>query len=87
MWLALRTVIRRAVIAAAAVFTLPVEDFFGRLFVNIDDKCVVSFHYTLTDGDGEKLDSSDGKDPLNYLHGAGNIVPGLENALNGKAAH
>lgn len=54
--------------------------------MNIDDKCVVSFHYTLTNGDGEKLDSSDGRDPLSYLHGAGNIVPGLENALNGKTA-
>lgn len=54
--------------------------------MNIDDKCVVSFHYTLTNGDGETLDSSDGRDPLSYLHGAGNIVPGLENALSGKAA-
>lgn len=54
--------------------------------MNIDDKCVVSFHYTLTNGDGEKLDASDGKDPLSYLHGASNIVPGLEKALNGKAA-
>lgn len=46
---------------------------------------VVSIHYTLTNGGGEKLDSSDGQDPLNYLHGHGNIVPGLENALTGKS--
>ncbi len=44
---------------------------------------VVHFHYTLTTGDGEVLDSSDGRDPMPYLHGAGNIVPGLERQLAG----
>jgi FKBP-type peptidyl-prolyl cis-trans isomerase SlyD len=39
----------------------------------------------LTDDDGQQLDSSAGKEPLAYLHGAGNIIPGLENALTGKA--
>ena len=47
---------------------------------------VVSFHYTLTDDDGEEIDSSEGDDPMMYLHGAENIVPGLENALLGKRA-
>ncbi len=51
----------------------------------IGDKVVVSIHYTLTNNDGEVLDSSEGAEPLNYLHGAGNIIPGLENALVGKA--
>lgn len=54
--------------------------------MNIDDKCVVSMHYTLTNENGEELDSSNGRDPLKYLHGASNIVPGLERALAGKAA-
>ena len=45
---------------------------------------VVSFHYTLKDGEGETLDSSDGGDAMSYLHGADNIVPGLENELTGK---
>ena len=54
--------------------------------MNIDDKCVVSMHYTLTNENGEELDSSNGRDPLKYLHGASNIVPGLERALTGKAA-
>lgn len=54
--------------------------------MNIDDKCVVSMHYKLTDEKGEELDSSNGRDPLKYLHGASNIVPGLERALAGKAA-
>lgn len=45
---------------------------------------VVSIEYTLTDDDGKTLDSSQGREPLAYLHGAGNIVPGLEKALDGK---
>jgi FKBP-type peptidyl-prolyl cis-trans isomerase SlyD len=44
----------------------------------------VSIHYTLRDDAGEVLDSSDGREPLTYLHGSGNIVPGLEKALDGK---
>ena len=47
---------------------------------------VVSFHYTLRSKDGQVLDSSEGGDPLSYLHGYGQIVPGLEAALLGKAA-
>jgi FKBP-type peptidyl-prolyl cis-trans isomerase SlyD len=47
---------------------------------------VVTFHYTLTDKGGQVLDSSQGTDPLVYLHGYSQIVPGLENALVGKAA-
>lgn len=43
---------------------------------------VVSIHYTLTNKAGEKLDSSVGGEPLTYLHGAGNIIPGLEKALS-----
>jgi len=53
--------------------------------VTIADKHVVSIHYTLTDDDGETLDSSAGREPLTYLHGAQNIIPGLEQALTGKA--
>lgn len=54
--------------------------------MNIDDKCVVAFHYTLTNADGEQLDSSEGREPLKYLHGANNIVPGLEKEMQGKSA-
>src|SRR5262249_44872323 len=49
------------------------------------DGKVVAIHYTLRDDDGEVLDSSSGGDPLEYLHGAGNIVPGRETAMAGKA--
>jgi FKBP-type peptidyl-prolyl cis-trans isomerase SlyD len=45
---------------------------------------VVSIDYTLTDSDGTVLDSSKGQKPLEYLHGSGNIIPGLEEALEGK---
>ncbi len=52
--------------------------------MNISNNCVASFHYTLTDSTGKVLDSSEGQEPLSYLHGAGNIIPGLEKALVGK---
>ncbi len=45
---------------------------------------VVTIHYTLTLDDGQTVDTSKGGDPLAYLHGAENIVPGLEKQLDGK---
>lgn len=47
---------------------------------------VVSLHYTLTDDHGVLLDSSRGREPFAYLHGHGNIVPGLETGLEGSEA-
>src|SRR5262245_4391101 len=46
---------------------------------------VVSIEYTLKDDAGKVIDSSVGQEPLTYLHGANNIVPGLERALEGKS--
>jgi len=46
---------------------------------------VVSFHYTLRNPDGEVVDTSDGDEPLAYLHGSSNIVSGLEAQLVGHA--
>ena len=45
---------------------------------------VVLIHYTLTNDTGAVIDSSSGGDPLAYIHGQGNIIPGLEKALEGK---
>lgn len=49
----------------------------------IKDDVVVKFNYTLTDSEGQVIDQSNGQ-PLAYLHGAANIIPGLEKALTGK---
>jgi FKBP-type peptidyl-prolyl cis-trans isomerase SlyD len=45
---------------------------------------VVTIAYTLTAPDGEVIDTSDGGEPLAYVHGTGSLVPGLESALVGK---
>jgi FKBP-type peptidyl-prolyl cis-trans isomerase SlyD len=53
--------------------------------MQIGDQKVVILHYTLTDNEGRVIDQSeDGS--FAYLHGASNIIPGLENALAGKSA-
>ena len=44
---------------------------------------VVSFHYTLKDGKGTQLESSFGDEPLSYLEGVGQIIPGLESQIKG----
>lgn len=54
--------------------------------MRIGDNIVASFHYTLKNDAGEVLDSSEGREPLAYLHGAGNIVEGLEKAMEGRGA-
>ncbi|RAL20930.1 peptidylprolyl isomerase [Lujinxingia litoralis] len=50
----------------------------------VADNKVVAFHYTLTNSEGEVLDTSEDNGPLAYLHGASNIVPGLEKQMTGK---
>jgi FKBP-type peptidyl-prolyl cis-trans isomerase SlyD len=52
--------------------------------MNIGKESFVSFHFTLKDDAGKVLESSVGNDPLVYLHGTSSIVPGLEEALNGR---
>ena len=47
---------------------------------------VVIIDYTLTDDQGAVIDSSKGSEPLAYIQGMNNIIPGLENALTGKQA-
>ena len=53
---------------------------------SITQDSVVTIHYQLTLDDGSIADSSFGHEPLAYLHGHGNLVPGLERQLAGKQA-
>lgn len=52
----------------------------------VADRKVVSFHYTLSNAQGVELESTRDRQPMTYLHGARNIIPGLEKALVGKVA-
>lgn len=52
--------------------------------MKVGDNAVVSIHYTLTDDTKAVLDSSEGQEPLTYLHGTGALIPGLEDELLGK---
>jgi len=54
--------------------------------MTITKDSVVSIHYTLRDDSGNVLDSSSGKEPLNYIHGHGNLIIGMEEGLEGKAS-
>jgi FKBP-type peptidyl-prolyl cis-trans isomerase SlyD len=45
---------------------------------------VAAIHYTLRDNQGTVIDSSEGRQPLYYLHGAGNLIIGMEEGLEGK---
>ncbi|NRB81838.1 MAG: peptidylprolyl isomerase [Saccharospirillaceae bacterium] len=54
--------------------------------MKITNNSVAAFHYTLKNDDGEVVDTSEGQEPLTYLHGGANIVPGLEQTLEGLEA-
>ena len=69
--------------SATLVHPTPIPHKKGNV-LQIAGECVVSIHYKLTNDAWETLDSSEGAEPLVYLHGASNIIPGLENELTGK---
>lgn len=54
--------------------------------MKIEKDRVVSFHYTVSEQGQEAIESSDGRDPLVILVGHGNIIPGLEKAMEGREA-
>ena len=54
--------------------------------MNVTKNSVVTIDYILTAPDGEVLDTSEGGEPLVYVHGTGSIVPGLEAELEGKSS-
>lgn len=54
--------------------------------MQIAEGTVVTMDYALKDDEGTLLDQSQADQPLAYLHGHKNIIPGLESALEGKEA-
>lgn len=53
--------------------------------MQITKNTVAAIHYTLRDNEGNVIDTSSGRDPLHYLHGAGNLIAGMEEGLEGKS--
>ncbi len=53
--------------------------------MTVANDTVVSIHYTLRDNQGNIIDSSSGRDPLQYIHGRGNLIIGMEEGLEGKS--
>ena len=54
--------------------------------MKITQHSAVSIHYRLTDEKGELIEDSFDGEPMLYLHGTGNMIPGLETELEGKVA-
>ena len=54
--------------------------------MNISNNCYVEIHYALYNENKEVVDGSQGGEPLPYIHGRKNIIPGLEQALEGRVA-
>lgn len=52
--------------------------------MQISTNKVVSIHYTLTNNEGDVLDTSSGREPLNYIQGIGALIQGMEEGLEGK---
>ena len=59
------------------------EDYMGQI-TTVRKGRVVGLSYVLSDENGEMLDQSEKNQPLEYLHGSGDIIPGLEKALEGR---
>ncbi len=54
--------------------------------MGIENNKVVSFHYRLSEPGGEPFEDSHGDQPMVYLHGHGDMLPGLEAELEGREA-
>ena len=52
--------------------------------MNVAKDKIVSVEYTLNGPDGTQLDTSEGGDPLVYMHGRDNMIPGFEEAMEGR---
>jgi FKBP-type peptidyl-prolyl cis-trans isomerase SlyD len=51
--------------------------------MKIEENTVVKMHYTVTTKSGDTIDSSIGAEPLEFIHGIGMLIPGLEQQLKG----
>ena len=54
--------------------------------MQVEKNKVVEIEYTLKDDNGRVVDSSEGGEPLSYIQGVGNLIPGVESALEGKSS-
>ncbi len=54
--------------------------------MQIGNNKVAVITYTLTDNSGTVIDQATAQEPFAFIHGIGNIIPGLERALEGKTA-
>jgi len=78
--------VKRIVAVMISLLILGANPFFAEgEKMTIQKGSKVSFDYTLT-VDGEVIDSSDGRSPLEYVHGSGEIIPGLSKELEGMAS-
>ena len=84
VWVRVVAVYRNVVCLYQALVPLFIFKLENRM--QITENAVVSMHYTLTDEQGQELDSSVGQEPLVFLSGAQNIIDGLDKALQGKVA-
>jgi FKBP-type peptidyl-prolyl cis-trans isomerase SlyD len=76
--------------SAKVMFLRPIAGALAAAFekrsrMQISKDKVVTIDYTLTNPQGQVLDTSDGRQPLVYMQGVGNIIPGLERELEGKS--
>ena len=52
--------------------------------MQITNNTAVAIHYTLTNDEGARIDSTEGGEPMVYLHGCGSLISGLEKALHSR---
>ena len=78
-----RSVFYLAILAALIFSTHLTAQTTEIIEARIREGSLVSFDYTLSDQDGKVLESNKGKEPMSYMHGKGQIIPGLEKELSG----
>ena len=53
--------------------------------MQVAENTIVSIHYTLSEAGGDVIETTEGDAPMSYLHGVGEIISGLEEALDGRS--